>query len=63
MRALQVALCVVAAVVFVASAAFVGSVAGDALWRAGVAALLLDAVCIMLWPRRAGGADGSRDRG
>jgi len=55
MRAFQVALFVVAAVVFVASAAFVGSVAGDALWRAGVAALLLDAVCIMLWPRRTDG--------
>ncbi|MCU0234852.1 MAG: hypothetical protein MUE90_12580 [Thermoanaerobaculales bacterium] len=63
MRALQVALCVVAALVLVASAAFVGSVAGDALWRAGVAALLLDAVCIMLWPRRSGGPEEGRGRG
>jgi hypothetical protein len=28
------------------------TVPGDALWRAGVAALPLDVVCIMLWPRR-----------
>ena len=52
MRALQVIVFVLGVVVSVMSAAFVGSVIGDALWRAGVAAFLLDIVCIMLWPPR-----------
>jgi uncharacterized membrane protein len=50
MRALQIIVFVLGVVVLVLSAAFVGTVMGDALWRAGVAAFLLDIVCIMLWP-------------
>ena len=50
MRALQIMVFVLGVVVLVLSAAFIGTVMGDALWRAGVAAFLLDIVCIMLWP-------------
>jgi hypothetical protein len=50
MRSLQVALFVLALLLLLASLAFVGGVAGDALWRAGVAALLVDLVLIRLWP-------------
>jgi len=37
---------------FLAAMFFVGADTGDVLWRVGVAALLLDIVCIMLWPAR-----------
>ena len=49
MRKLQIGLFVLALLLLVASLAFVGGVAGDALWRAGVAALLVDLVCMRLW--------------
>lgn len=52
MRGLQIVVFVLGVVVSVMSAAFVGSVVGDALWRAGVTVFLLDVVCIMLWPSR-----------
>jgi len=35
---------------FVTAAFFTGTIAGDALWRAGMAALLGDLVCLKLWP-------------
>lgn len=60
MRRLQVALFVLALLLLVASLAFVGSVAGDALWRAGVAALLVDLVCLKLWPGTPADAATSR---
>jgi len=41
-----------------AAAAFIGEVVGDALWRAGVAALLLDLASMRLWPRPVGGDSG-----
>lgn len=50
MRVLQVLLFILGLAAFVAAVFFVGSVTGDALWRAGVALLLLDIVCIKLWP-------------
>lgn len=50
MRSLQVALFVLAVLLLIAALPFVGGVAGDALWRAGVAALLVDLVCMRLWP-------------
>ena len=50
MRIVQIALLCLALVVFVAALFFVGTDTGDVLWRAGVAALLIDVVCIMLWP-------------
>jgi len=50
MRRLQVGLFVLALLLLLASLAFVGGVAGDALWRAGMAVLLVDLVCMRLWP-------------
>lgn len=50
MRLIQALLFIAAFAAFVAAVFFMGAVAGDALWRAGVALLLLDIVCIMLWP-------------
>ena len=52
MRTLQVGLLVLAVLALGGAAAFAGSSAGDVLWRAGVAALLVDMVCLMLWPTR-----------
>ena len=60
MRRVQVALFMLALVFLVAALAFVGDVAGDALWRAGVAALLVDLVCIRLWPAERVGAAALR---
>jgi hypothetical protein len=51
MRIVQIALLCLALVVFVAALFFAGTSTGDVLWRVGVAALLVDVVCIMLWPR------------
>ncbi len=39
---------------FMASACFVGSMIGDTLWKVGVAILLGDTVCILIWPRPKG---------
>ena len=50
MRYLQILVFVVGLAAFIAAIFFVGTGTGDTLWRAGVASLLLDVVCIMLWP-------------
>lgn len=50
MRVLQVIMCASGVAALPAGLPFVGSVTGDALWRAGIAVLLLDVVCIKLWP-------------
>ena len=50
MRYLQMLVFVVGLAAFMAAIFFVGTGTGDTLWRVGVAALLLDLVCIMLWP-------------
>ncbi len=39
---------------FLASACFVGSMMGDTLWKVGVAVLLGNIVCILIWPRAKG---------
>ena len=52
MRLIQVILIFVGLAAFLAAVFFVGTDTGDVLWRVGVAALLLDIVCIMLWPAR-----------
>ena len=52
MRLIQVILILVGLTAFLAAVFYVGTDTGDALWRVGVAALLLDIVCIMLWPAR-----------
>ena len=51
MRVLQVIMFALGVAALLAALPFVGSVTGDALWRAGMAVFLLDIVCIMLWPR------------
>jgi hypothetical protein len=53
MRYIQVILFFAAVLAFIVSLFFIGSVIGDALWRAGMAILLLDIVGIMLWPVKA----------
>ena len=35
---------------FVAALFFIGTGTGDALWRAGVAIMLIDLTCINIWP-------------
>ncbi len=54
MRYLQIIIFIVAIISFITALFFIGSNAGDVLWRLGVAFLLLDIVCIMLWPRTFG---------
>jgi len=62
MRWLQLALLFIALVAFIAALFFIGDDAGDALWRLGVAVLLLDVVCIMLWPRSQQGKQESKEQ-
>lgn len=61
MRSLQIVLFIVGLAAFIAALAFIGEETGDTLWRAGVAVLLLDVVCMMLWPAgtRGGETTGS----
>ncbi len=50
MKQFQIVVFVLGAAALIASACFIGNVMGDALWRAGVATLLFDVVCLQLWP-------------
>ena len=50
MRKLQIAVFVVAIAVLLAAAACIGRPVGDELRKAGLAALLVDVVCLQLWP-------------
>jgi len=59
MRLLQVTLFIFALVAFVAATFFAGTEMGDILWRAGVAVLLLDLVCLKLWPASPASAPGT----
>lgn len=52
MRILQIVLFVIGVIAFIVAAFFAGTETGDILWRAGIAILLLDVVCIMLWPEK-----------
>ena len=52
MRNLQVAVFIVGALSFLASALFVGQGMGDTLWRAGVAAMLTDLTWTVIWPAK-----------
>jgi hypothetical protein len=54
MRYLQIVIFIIALMAFISALFFIGSDTGDVLWRMGVAILLLDIVCIMLWPRPLG---------
>ena len=50
MRTLQFVLFGIGVVAFLTAIFFIGSENGDTLWRLGIAVLLLDMVCIKLWP-------------
>jgi hypothetical protein len=50
MRQFQVIAFLVGVVAFLASACFTGKVMGDTLWKVGVAIMIGDIVCILLWP-------------
>jgi hypothetical protein len=50
MKTLQLVLFGIGALSFLAALFFIGSDDGDVLWRLGIAVLLLDLVCIKLWP-------------
>jgi preprotein translocase subunit SecF len=50
MRTVQVAIFAIGVLSFLASVLFIGQDTGDTLWRAGVAALLVDLVCVRLYP-------------
>jgi hypothetical protein len=49
-RRFQIILFVLGALSFIAAAFCTGRIAGDALWRAGMAVMLGDLVCMKLWP-------------
>lgn len=53
MRYLQIVILAIAVIGFIVAVFFAGSGTGDIMWRAGIAILLLDVVCIMLWPEKA----------
>ncbi len=55
MRYFQIVIFLAATASFIISILFIGSGTGDVLWRAGIAALLFDLVCIMLWPNKVKG--------
>jgi hypothetical protein len=50
MRTLQIGILSLGVLSFLVAALFIGQGMGDTLWRAGVGALLIDLVCIKLWP-------------
>ena len=54
MRKLQIIVLAMGILSLLAAIPFIGTDAGDALYKAGGAALLADVVCIMLWPRSPG---------
>ncbi len=50
MRQAQNGIFILGVISFLAAAAFMGEDTGDTLWRAGIAAMLIDIVFIKLWP-------------
>lgn len=52
MRNLQIILFIIAVLSFIIALFFIGSDTGLDLWRAGVATLLIDVVCLLLWPSK-----------
>ena len=50
MRQMQIAILFWALAAFIAALLNIGNAVGDALWRGGMAALVIDIVLIMLWP-------------
>jgi hypothetical protein len=52
MRQFQVIAFLLGVLVFLGSACFIGKEMGDTLWKVGVAIMLGDIVCFLLWPTR-----------
>jgi len=52
MRILQFVLFGIGALAFLSAAFFIGTDDGNSLWKIGIAMLLLDVVCILLWPAK-----------
>jgi hypothetical protein len=50
MRALQVVIFCIGVLSFLVAIFFIGAEMGDTLWRTGMAFLLIDLVCVKLWP-------------
>jgi len=50
MRQTQIGVFVLGLISLLAAAVFVGQQTGDTLWRAGIAAMLIDIVFMNLWP-------------
>jgi hypothetical protein len=50
MRKFQIAVFVLATVLLITAACLIGKEAGDEFRKVGIAALLFDVVCILLWP-------------
>ena len=50
MRKAQVGVFIIGLASFLAALFFIGQDLGDTLWRAGVAAILVDLAVIKLWP-------------
>ena len=55
MRNFQIVLFSFAALSLIIALFFIGSATGLDLWYIGIATLLLDVVCIMLWPDKSEG--------
>ena len=49
MRYLQIVLFFIGLIAFILAAIYAGGTTGDIMWRAGMAILLIDVVCVMLW--------------
>ncbi len=50
MRQFQIVAFLLGVAAFLASACFTGKEMGDTLWKVGVAIMIGDIVCILLWP-------------
>ena len=50
MRQVQIAICILGAASLIGSAFGIGKDFGETLYNTGIAMLLLDVVCIQLWP-------------
>jgi len=50
MRPFQIVVFGLGTTALLAAACFIGKEMGNTLWRAGMATLLADLVCIQLWP-------------
>lgn len=50
MRIFQLVLFGIGVLAFISAAFFIGTDDGNTLWKVGIGMLLLDVVCIQLWP-------------